>query len=334
MTQPLSPGQARFAEFVATLGRGPGRSRALTRAEAREAFTLVLRGAVDPVQLGAFLMLLRYRGEDADEIAGLVEAARDAAGLPAPLGAALDWPSYGAGRTRGAPWFLLAALALARAGVPVLMHGTNRFSGGVGVPEALAALGMAPAGSLADAERQIAHARFAYLPLDLILPALDRLLELRELLGLRSPVNTVVRLLDPADASAGVDGVFHPPYLAVHMGVAERLGRKRLLVLKGGGGEAERNPTKPAVGHLWDARAGRAEIAFPALSATPPERGDAALLAAVWRGEAEPAGAEATVQATLGLALLALGQAATPEDADSMAAALWAARGGATRFAA
>lgn len=330
----MTPDQVRFAEFVAILGRGPGRSRALTRDEAREAFALVLRDTVDPVQLGAFLMLLRYRGEDADEIAGLVEAARDAAGLPAALGVALDWPSYGAGRTRGAPWFLLAALALARAGVPVLMHGTNRFSGGVGVPEALAALGLAPASSLAEAEQQLAHARFAYLPLDRILPALDRLLALRNLLGLRSPVNTVVRLLDPAGAPAGVDGVFHPPYLAVHMGVAERLGRARLLVLKGGGGEAERNPAKAAVGHLWDARAGQAEVAFPALSAEPPERGDAALLTAVWRGEAQAPGAVATVQATLGLALLALGRAATPEDADRMAAVLWAGRGGATRSAA
>ncbi len=331
----MTPEQARFAGFVATLGRGPGKSRPLTREEAREAFALVLRDAVDPVQLGAFLMLLRYRGEDADEIAGLVEAARDVAGLPMALGAALDWPSYGAGRTRGAPWFLLAALALARAGVPVLMHGTNRFSEGVDVPEALAALGMAPAMNLGDAERQIARGRFAYVPLGTVLPALDRLLGLRGLLGLRSPVNTVVRLLDPAGAPAGVDGVFHPAYLAVHMGVAERLGRPRLLVLKGGGGEAERNAAKAAVGHLWDAHAGRSEVAFPALADVPPERGDAALLAATWRGEAQPPGAVATVRATLGLALLALGRAATPEEADRLAGEVWAARDrGAARVAA
>ena len=331
----MTPEQARFAGFVATLGRGPGKSRPLTRDETREAFALVLRDAVDPVQLGAFLMLLRYRGEDADEIAGLVEAARDAAGLPAALAAALDWPSYGAGRTRGAPWFLLAALALARVGIPVLMHGTNRFSEGVDVPEALAALGMAPAASLADAERQIARGRFAYVPLGAVLPALDRLLGLRGLLGLRSPVNTVVRLLDPADAPAGVDGVFHPAYLAVHMGVAERLGRPRLLVLKGGGGEAERNAAKAATGHLWDAQAGRSEVAFPALVDAPPERGDAQLLAATWRGEAQPPGAVATVRATLGLALFALGRAATPEEADRLAGEVWTARDrGAARFAA
>jgi anthranilate phosphoribosyltransferase len=70
----------RFATFVATLGRGPGRSRALTRGEAREAFGMVLRREPDPHQVGAFLMLLRFRGEDQAEIAGMVEAARDSVG--------------------------------------------------------------------------------------------------------------------------------------------------------------------------------------------------------------------------------------------------------------
>ena len=73
-----------------------------------------LAGQVDPHQVGAFLMLLRFRGEDAEEIAGMVQAVRAHAALGwGDLGVDLDWPSYGAGRTRGAPWFLLAALALA-----------------------------------------------------------------------------------------------------------------------------------------------------------------------------------------------------------------------------
>ena len=68
--------EAQFAAFVATLGRGPGRSRALTREEAHIAFGMVLRGEPDPHQVGAFLMLLRFRGEDAEEITGMVEAVR------------------------------------------------------------------------------------------------------------------------------------------------------------------------------------------------------------------------------------------------------------------
>ena len=39
----------------------------------------------------------------------------------------------------------------------------------------------------------------------------------RALLGLRSPINTVARLLNPMDAPASVDGVFHPPYIALHL---------------------------------------------------------------------------------------------------------------------
>ena len=135
-----------FTKFVATLGRGPGRSRALSREEACEAFGMVLRGEADPHQVGAFLMLLRFRGEDPAEIAGMVEAARD------PVGSAwsgprvdLDWPSYGAGRTRGAPWFLLSALALARAGAAILMHGSNEHSSGISVDVGLRALGLEPA---------------------------------------------------------------------------------------------------------------------------------------------------------------------------------------------
>ncbi len=322
--------QARFASFVATLGRGPGKSRALTRDEAREAFTMVLDGTPDPHQVGAMLMLLRYRGEDPDEIAGLVEAVRDQARMGRAHGApevALDWPSYGAGRTRGAPWFLLAALALARAGTAVLMHGTNEFTSGIAVGDALPALGLAASPDRDHAWAALERDRFAYLPAAALSPDLARLLGLRALFGLRSPVNTVARLLDPADASASVDGVFHPPYIDVHIGVAERLARPSLLVLKGGGGEAERPPAKPTAVHLWRRGEGRSELLLPATGPSGARSGDTpALLAAVWHGEAAPEDAVATVTGTIAMALLALGRARDAEHADTQARDIWARR--------
>ena len=343
--------QAEFAQYVATLGRGPGRSRPLSREEARAAFGLVLRGLADPMQVGAFLMLLRYRGEDPDEITGLVEAARDHAGLgrsalAARAGAGglppveLDWPSYGAGRTRGAPWFLLSALALAESGIRVLMHGSNAFSGGLSVPEALRALGRPVQGDAAEVGDALSRAGFAYWPSEAMAPALDRLLGLRRLFGLRSPVNTVARLLDPADAAASVDGVFHPPYIALHLGVAERLHRPSLLVLKGGGGEAERSPAKATTVHLHRQGEMVREMLLPRLVETLPAReahsaGDAAaMLRAIWRGEVGdgPEGAAiteaitATIIGTIAMALLAMGRCDEGEEADRRARAVWAAR--------
>ncbi|MDT7951286.1 MAG: glycosyl transferase family protein [Acetobacteraceae bacterium] len=313
----------RFASYVRTLGRGPGRSRALTREEARDALGMVLRGETAPEQVGAFLMLLRYRGEAAEEISGLIEAARDAfeAGPPPDSPAVqLDWPSYGAGRTRGEPWFLLAALALAASGVTVLMHGSNEFSQGTAVEAGLAELGLPVSHSREQAAAEIAARRFAYLPLADLSPALDRLLTLRGLLGLRSPINTVVRLINPFDAACAVDGVFHPPYIEVHLGAAERLGRHRLAVLKGGGGEAERNPAKPITVHLWDHAAGRRELLLPPA----PLPGEAGSLSDAWQGGSGPGAA--TARATVALALLALGRASDAEEADRLAEAVWARR--------
>jgi len=322
--------QDRFASFVAILGRGPGRSRALTRDEAREAFAMVLDGTPDPHQVGAMLMLLRYRGEDPDEIAGLVEAVRDQARMGRAHGAPavdLDWPSYGAGRTRGAPWFLLSALALARSGTRVLMHGTNEFTSGIAVADALPALGLGASPDRGHAWAALERDRFAFLSAATLSPGLDRLLAMRALFGLRSPVNTVARLLDPADAAASVDGVFHPPYIDVHLGVAERLDRPSLLVLKGGGGEAERPPAKPTAVHLWRRGQGRSELLLPATGPTGPRADDTpALLAAVWRGEATPEDALATVTGTIAMALLALGRSSDAEHADAQARGIWAQR--------
>lgn len=312
-----------FAPIVRTLGRGPGRSRALTRDEARAALTAVLRGEAAPEQVGAFLMLLRYRGEAADEITGLIEAARDAfdAGRPPACPPVdLDWPSYGAGRTRGEPWFLLAALALAASGVTILMHGSNEFSQGTAVEAGLEALRLPVARSREEAAAQLGRSRFAFLPLADLSPALNRLLTLRGLLGLRSPINTVVRLINPFNAPCAVDGVFHPPYIEVHLGAAERLGRPRLAVVKGGGGEAERNPAKPITVHVWDQAAGRAELLLPPT----PLPGEAGTLAQAWQDGTGPGAA--TARATVALALLALGRAHDAETADRMADTVWAER--------
>ena len=310
---------ARFAAYVATLGRGPGRSRALSRDEARDAMAMLLAGEADPMQVGAFLMLLRYRGEDPDEIAGLVEGVRASCAMPG-LAVDLDWPSYGAGRTRGAPWFLLAALALGRAGFRVLMHGTNEFSSGDSVASALVALGMVPATGWDDVAVGLDRQGFAYLPAETLSAPLAGLLGLRRLLGLRSPVNTVARLLDPTDAGAGVDGVFHPPYIETHLATAERLGRARLLVLKGGGGEAERNPAKPATAHLWVRGTGRSVVELPALLAGGTDAGIPPI-EAIWLGHARHSEVEARVLATIALGLIALGRGG-----DAEAGAIWRRR--------
>lgn len=322
-----------LAELLRIAGRGPKLSRPLTMGEAEAALRLILEGGADPHQVGALLMLLRYRGETAEEVAGFVRAARGLSGADDGRrgpGADLDWPSYGAGRTRGEPYFLLAALALASAGVRVVMHGSNRFSAGVGIEDAISALGLVPATSLEAAGDDIGKSNFAYLPLAALDPGLESLLGLREVLGVRSILNSVVRLLDPLSARAGVAGVFHPAYAGLHLRAAARLDRPALAVLKGAGGEAERNPAKPVTVHLHRRGQEPAEILLAPLVAPPAASRSATSvpggLLALWEGRNTEPAALATVLGTIALALLALGRAADGATADRLAQEIWAAR--------
>lgn len=306
-----------FAPYVRILGRGPGKSRSLTRTEARHALGMVLRGEATREQIGAMLMLLRYRGEAVDEMAGLVEAAREHAGLPRRFAQPvdLDWPSYADGRTRGLPWYLLSALLLARAGLRVLMHGPLRGPGRAPLVESLRLLGIEPGQEALDTTG------FAFAPLETLNPALADLLALRGVLGLRSPLNTVGRLLNPAGARGGVDGVFHPAYIAVHVGTAGLLGRN-VSVLKGGGGEAEWSGVKPLV-----VTTSAGEQTWPALeTAGKPDSTTPAELAAVWKRERADPGGEATVVATAAVALQAAGRGPHPTACLEQAHTMWAER--------
>ena len=65
-----------FAPYIRILGKGKTGTRSLNQGEAQQAFGMILRGEVEPLQIGAFLMLLRVKEESPDELAGFVQACR------------------------------------------------------------------------------------------------------------------------------------------------------------------------------------------------------------------------------------------------------------------
>ena len=315
-----------LAPYIHAMGRGPGRARNLTRTEARDAMALILSGRADPHAVGALLMLMRYRGETPDEIAGFAEAAR--AGLPALPMVDLDWPCYAAGRTRGLPWFLLAARLVAGSGARVLLHGWNSAAAPDGGLRAiLPAQGIGQAATVAQAAMLLDRDGIAYLPLEVFAPRLLEVLRLRDVLGLRSCVNTVCRVLNPAGADAAVQGVFHPPYRPLQQAASAMLGLRSLCVLKGGGGEFECNPTKDTT--LFRLSDGQpVETVLPASLPQARRLSDAVqhggALTALWSGQMADAFAQAIVLDTAAAALIALGHA--PDHARAHAARLWATR--------
>lgn len=313
-----------FAQYVRVLGKGPRLSRPLTMDEATDAMGMVLRGEVEPVQLGAFLCLLRVKTETPEEVAGLARAIKQSLSLPK-VAVDIDWSSY-AGKARQLPYYVLAALCLAGHGIKIFMHGAEGHTGGrVYTSEVLAALGLPVATSAAEAASQLDSRNFAYMTLEHLSPALHQIMELRHMLGLRSPIHTVARMVNPFDAPFEISSVTHPPYLPVHQEAARLLGQQAMAAFKGDGGEVERRPQKPCeVFYLADGEAGREE--WPPIAGGTPEKEEALdlmRLKALWSGADADELAAATIAGTMAVALRYSGRAASMDEAEGMAQVMW-----------
>jgi len=301
-----------LAPFVQIVARGKGRARSMTMAEAQEAMALILQGDAAPEAVGALLMVMRLRGETPAEIAGFTSALRAHVDGKLPK-ADLDWPSYAAGRSRGAPLFLLAARLVGQAGYRVSMHGWNSHQSATAtVRETI----------------DLAGPHVTYTALETLSPAAFGLLNLRDTFGLRSCFNTVLRMWNPSHSSATVQGVFHPSYRSLQAQAALMLNQQDLSIIKGGGGEFERHPAKDIT--VFGLRDGAhiQETVAPILQDTRrlhlPE--DTIDLHSLWHGRTHDPFAIATITGTAALALWTLKATPTLAKADQMACSLWAQR--------
>ena len=313
-----------FAQYIRIIGKGKTGARSLTYDEAYQAFSMILKNEVLDVQLGAFLMLLRVKEESVDELAGFVQATRDQLNFQ-PLDVDLDWSSY-AGKRKHYPWFLLAALTLAHHGYKIVMHGASGHTiNRVYTEQVLQYLGYSICQNEQDVKQQLEKHNFAFLPLEVISPILSDLISLRNVMGLRSPIHTLARLINPFNAKATLQAIFHPAYRTSHQHTAFHLGYQNSAVIKGEGGEFERNPDAKTLicgiknGELY-------EYELPKLT---PERSpieeelDLEVFKAVWLGQQHHEYGEMAVTETMGIALYTMGVVSSFDGAMKKAKVLW-----------
>ncbi|WP_407309810.1 glycosyl transferase family protein [Pseudomonas sp. nanlin1] len=319
-----TPAEHPFAQFVRILGKGKRGSRGLDRSEARAAMGMLLDQQVEAAQVGAFLMLLRNKEESPEELAGFTDALRERLQVPA-LAVDIDWPSY-AGKRRHLPWYLLAAKCLANNGLRIFIHGGGAHTAGrLYTEQLLEPLGISLCRDWPAVAAALDQHGLAFAPLQDWAPVLQQMIEMRNILGLRSPIHSLARILNPLGAKCGLQSIFHPGYQAVHRDASGLLG-DTAIVVKGDGGEIEINPDSPS--HLYGTQGGVSwDEEWPALAAqrhVKPASLDPALLLAVWHGEATDSYGELAVVATMALALRGLGQ--PKEQAFAAAQSYWSAR--------
>lgn len=322
-TKPEHP----FAQYVRILGKGKKGSRSFSEAEAIDAMSMILEGKVEDLQLGAFLMLLRVKEETPEELSGFVKAVKQNINAPK-VRIDLDWSSY-AGKRRHLPWYILSALLLAQSGYRIFMHGASGHTQHrLYTENVLEELGIEIAKDWTQVKHQLDQSNFSYMPLRYINQPLAEMINMRHILGLRSPVHSLSRLINPLNAPNVIQGIFHPPYSGMHQKAGQLLDYDHLAVIKGEGGEIERNPDNDmTVFHakdgtlseeVWPAMFARRHVKAPEMSVTHMRK--------VWHAEDDDEYALGAITGTCAFALSILEKDLSQDDALEKAKQLWTNR--------
>jgi anthranilate phosphoribosyltransferase len=230
----------------------------LTREEAREVMSEILRGEATQAQIAALLVALHMKGETVEEIVGFAQAIRaEATPLTSEDGEAVDLSGTGrdalvdtcgtGGDTSGTFNISTAtALTIAGAGVRVAKHGNRSISSKCGSADVMEALGVKidlPSGRIASCLEQTGIA-FLYAPA--MHSAMKHVQPVRRELRLRTVFNLLGPLTNPAHASAQVVGVYSADLVEKLALALHELGLQRALVVHGDDGLDEITITGPS----------------------------------------------------------------------------------------
>ncbi|MDF0676551.1 MAG: anthranilate phosphoribosyltransferase [Nitrospira sp.] len=227
-------------DLLAKIAKGPKASKDLTWDECKQAMKALIEGEATPMQVGAFLIAMRFKTESVTELAALTAAARQ---YVPPLVvsrdlALVDVPTY-AGKQDTFHATIAASIVAVAAGAAVLMHGYDGIPGRPGSAGVLRAMGIPVDADPRMVSEDVNKKGFAYLDIGLYHPPLYRFLEMRQELGVRNVFHPIARLLNPARASVQVVGLTHPPHFEKTAEVLRILGCRRALVIRGVEGDPE-----------------------------------------------------------------------------------------------
>lgn len=253
-----------IAKYIKEIGRGKEGARSLDRAQAADLLGQVLDGAVTDLEIGAFCIAMRVKGETPHEMAGFLDAVHSRIKPTLSSYPLVVIPSYNGARKLPGLTTLLATL-LARAGAQqgfgVVVHGCSTEAVRVPTEEVHAAVFSEFFGSKGDSalintaqsatkseatmDDLIGQKLPLFVPTSVFSASLQRLLDVRRTVGLRNPAHSLVKLMNPtrrADTLI-VSSYTHPEYLSSMTDTLQLTGSHAML-LRGTEGESVADPRR------------------------------------------------------------------------------------------
>lgn len=210
--------------------------KSLTQGETRDVFQLVMSGQATPAQIGGMLMALRVRGETAEEIAGAAETMRAlSTRVDVDVPHLVDTCGTGGSGAKLFNVSTAAAFVAAAAGAHVAKHGNRKMSSASGSADVLEAAGVNLALTPAQIARCISEVGVGFLFAQAHHSAMRFAAPVRQELGVRTMMNLLGPLTNPAGARRQVLGVFSPVWQETLARVLKLLGAEHVLVVHSNG---------------------------------------------------------------------------------------------------
>ena len=201
-------------------------------------FRQVMEGKVTPVQLSAILMGLHVKTESVSEIAAAALVMREFATKVIVVDTTHLVDTCGTGGDKSHTFNIstTSAFVAAAAGAKVAKHGGRSVSSLSGSADVLEALGVNLNLTPAQVAESISTIGLGFMFAPNHHPAMKYAAPVRKELGMRTILNILGPLTNPAGAPNQVMGVFHPDLVGIQARVLKQLGSKHVMIVHGENG--------------------------------------------------------------------------------------------------
>jgi len=253
-----------IASYIKVIGRGRDGARSLDREQALDLMSQVLDGRVTDLEIGAFALAMRIKGESVAELAGFVDAAAARCIDIRTARPVVVLPSYNGSR-RLPNFTALLAMLLAQHDVPVLVHGPAHDPTRVTTAAIFRGLGLTCANDGDDVAAAWQRGEPAFIATAALCPPLARLLAVRDVVGLRNSGHTVAKLLAACRGAPTLRVVnhTHPDYATLLAGFLAASGADAIL-MRGTEGEPVADARRLQRLDAWVGGVARADLSLPA----------------------------------------------------------------------
>ena len=243
-------------DLMGTVGTGPKSAGDMNYDEAQEAARSILEGEPEHTTLGAFLLANRWKTNTPEELAAFTDEICARAEYAKPDADPVDCGANYDGKTETALLSVAAGVTTAAAGTPVVAHSGDRvpMSMGCAYKHVLDELGVRTDLSPEESAEIVDETGFGFYYQPSFSPDVASLHDRRYEMGVRTFVNTVETLVNPADADVHLGSFYH---LAFAKRVCDTLDRsehhdiERVVMFQGLEGYDEIRPGYTKVAE-WD----------------------------------------------------------------------------------